>query len=257
MTQSPYLRVERAPRILSLTLARAPKRNALTGELYQALTENLAWAQEQPDIHVVLLSAEGRDFCAGNDIADFASAKERSEPLETSPVLRFLRTLAAFDKPLIAAVAGHAVGIGATMLLHCDLVYLAEDAQLSAPFVDLGLVPEAASSFLLPLHAGHARAFAIFALGEPVTACAALGLGLANEVLPVEQLASRAQAAAQALANKSLEALRCTKRLMRTPWPLASVIETECRILRDRASSPEAQAAFAAFLHRRRSPSNQ
>jgi enoyl-CoA hydratase/carnithine racemase len=166
-------------------------------------------------------------------------------------VFRFLRALAAFDKPVVAAVRGRAVGIGTTMLLHCDLVYVAEDARFSTPFVDLALVPEAASSLLLPARIGHVRAFALFALGESIDGRAAVDCGLANAALPAEQVTPRARAAALTLAAKPAQAVQATKKLMREHARMLAVIEAEGRVFADRLLSSEAQSAFQAFMTRR------
>jgi enoyl-CoA hydratase/carnithine racemase len=159
--------------------------------------------------------------------------------------------LAAFDKPVVAAVRGRAVGIGTTMLLHCDLVYVAEDARLSTPFVDLALVPEAASSLLLPARIGHVRAFALFALGETLDGRAAVHCGLANAALPAGQVTPRARAAALTLAGKPTQSVQATKKLMREHGRMLAVIESEGRVFADRLMSPEARTAFQAFMTRR------
>ena len=245
------VRMERTSGLLAITLARPDKKNALTGEMYQALVEALELASAEPSIHVVLLDADGGDFCAGNDIADFVALARSGQALENSNVFRFLRALAVLDKPLIAAVRGRAVGIGTTLLLHCDLVYVAEDARLSTPFVDLALVPEAASSVLLPARIGHVRAFALFALGESLDGHAAVHCGLANEALPANEVAPRARAAALTLAGKPALAVQATKKLMRDHAQMLSVIESEGRVFAQRLKSAEAQATFQAFMTRR------
>ena len=196
MNTSTQVRVETASGLLAITLARPDKKNALTTQMYRALVQAFELASADPAVRVVLLDADGGDFCAGNDIADFVAMARSAQALDSSDVFRFLRALAAFDKPVVAAVRGRAVGIGTTMLLHCDLVYVAEDARFSTPFVDLALVPEAASSLLLPARIGHVRAFALFALGESIDGRAAVDCGLANAALPAEQVTPRARAAA-------------------------------------------------------------
>ncbi len=251
MQTSQHVRVDAACGLLSLTLARAEKKNALTGQMYQALAEALEHASAEPSVRAVLLDADGSDFCAGNDIADFlAMARSKAEPAG-SAVLRFLRALAALDKPLVAAVRGRAVGIGTTLLLHCDLVYVAEDATLSAPFADLALVPEAASSLLLPLRIGHVRAFALFALGESLDGRTAAAWGLANAALPAAAVTARARGAALALAAKPAQAVQATKRLMREQGRLLAAIESECHVFADRLASAEAQAILQAFMARK------
>jgi enoyl-CoA hydratase/carnithine racemase len=250
MEAIPQIRIELTSGVLRITLARPAKKNALTAEMYEALAQALERASADPSIHVVLIGADGADFCAGNDIADFLAISQSASALANSPAFRFLRSLASFDKPLVAAVCGRAIGIGTTMLLHCDLVYLAEDARLSAPFVDLALVPEAASSLLLPVRIGHARAFALFALGETLDCHGALSCGLANAALPVAQVAAHAEAVARRLAAKPAAALRATKRLMRDPGPLLAVIESERRVFTEQLQGAEARALFQSFLAR-------
>jgi len=251
MNTCPQVRIEAASGLLAITLARPEKKNALTAQMYQALVQALEQASADPAIHVVLLDAEGDDFCAGNDIADFVAQARSAQALESADVFRFVRVLAAFDKPLVAAVRGRAVGIGTTMLLHCDLVYVADDARFSTPFVDLGLVPEAASSLLLPQRIGHVRAFALFALGETLDGAGALACGLANATLPAHEVSPRARAAAQLLAAKPALALQATKKLMRDHERMLAVIEAEGREFAQRLKSTEAQAMFQAFVSRR------
>jgi len=250
MNTSKQVRIERSSGVLAITLARPGKKNALTSEMYQALVQALELASAEPSIHVVLLDADG-GFCAGNDIADFVAMVHSGPAFGDSEVFRFLRALALLDKPLVAAVRGRAVGIGTTMLLHCDLVYVAEDASLSTPFVDLALVPEAASSVLLPARIGHVRAFALFALGESLDGHAAVECGLANAALPADEVTPRARAAALVLAGKPALAVQATKKLMRDHAQMLTVIESEGRIFAQRLMSAEAQATFQAFMTRR------
>ena len=254
MNTRPQVRIETASGLMAITLARPEKKNALTTSMYQALVQALEQASADSSIHVVLLDAEGGDFCAGNDIADFAAQARSGQALESYDVFRFVRALAVFDKPLVAAVRGRAVGIGTTMLLHCDLVYVADDARFSTPFVDLALVPEAASSLLLPARIGHVRAFALFALGETLDGAGALACGLANAALPADQVTPRARAAAQLLAAKPALALQATKKLMRDHERMLTVIEAEGREFAQRLMSTEAQAMFQAFMSRRGLP---
>jgi enoyl-CoA hydratase/carnithine racemase len=251
MNTSKHVRIERTSGLLAITLSRPDKKNALTSQMYQALVQALELASAEPSIHVVLLDADGGDFCAGNDIADFVGLARSGQALENSDVFRFLRALAVFDKPLVAAVRGRAVGIGTTMLLHCDLVYVAEDARFSTPFVDLALVPEAASTVLLPARIGHVRAFALFALGESLDGQAAVHCGLANAALPTDDVAPRARAAALSLTGKPALAVQATKKLMREQARLLAVIESESRVFAQRLMSAEAQATFQAFMTRR------
>jgi enoyl-CoA hydratase/carnithine racemase len=165
---------------------------------------------------------------------------------------RFIEALARAEKPIVAAVSGLAVGVGTTMLLHCDLVYIAEAAKLSTPFVNLALVPEAASSMLLPAHIGHVRAFAMFALGESLSGSEAAALGLANKALPQDEVLTAARAAAKALAKKPTESVVSTKKLMRNVPTLLARIGEETLIFEERLRSDEAREAFRAFAERSR-----
>ena len=205
-----------------------------------------------PDVsvRVVLFQGEGDSFTAGNDLADFAS-QARGESAVDSPAHRFIETVSTASKPLVAAVQGNAVGVGTTMLLHCDLVYLADNAKLITPFVNLALVPEAASSWLLPLRIGHARAYAMFALGEPMEASAAVACGLANAVMPAAELRKKARDAAIALTKRPAGSLSLTKKLMRDYQRIAAQIAEEGQLFKERLKTPEAREAFAAFAERR------
>lgn len=247
---SEHVRIERADGVLSVVLARPDKKNAITDAMYEALADALEGAGSDAEVRVVVLSADGADFCSGNDIADFAAqnaAQGRGEP----QVSRFLRALARMEKPLVAAVTGRAVGVGVTMLLHCDLVYVARDARLSTPFVNLAVVPEAASSLLLPAAIGHRRAFAMFALGEAVDGETAAAWGLANQALAAGEVLGAAHAAASALAARPAGALALTKRLMRDADGLVARIEVETGHFAERLMSDEAREAFQAFFERR------
>jgi enoyl-CoA hydratase/carnithine racemase len=238
-------------RVLRLRLTRAEKKNALTGGMYEALTEALVDAESNPEIHVVLFEADGDSFTAGNDLADFAAVASGERDPGELRVLGFLDALCKATKPYVAAVQGAAVGIGTTLLLHCDLVYVAEDARLLTPFANLGLVPEAGSSVLLPARVGYVRAFEMFALGASLDGRTAATLGLANAAVPVADLEQCAFAAARALAAKPLGALRETKRLMRDAETLRQVMDKEIRAFGKCLHSPEALAAFRAFANRR------
>jgi enoyl-CoA hydratase/carnithine racemase len=250
MDTTNHVRTERLPGVLAITLARPHKKNALTAAMYRQLLEALEFASAEPSIHAVVLDSEGGDFCAGNDIADFVVLAAAAASFEQSDVWRFLQALVAFDKPLVAAVRGRAVGIGTTLLLHCDMVYVADNAILSTPFVDLALVPEAASSLLLPARIGYVRAFALFALGEVIDAGAAVDLGVANAALPAAEVTPRARATALALAGKPPQALQSTKRLMRDHTRIQAVVAAEGREFAQRLMSLEAQATFQAFMAR-------
>ncbi len=236
--------------ILTLTLARPDKKNALTNEMYGKLADAIEAAEQDLSVRVILIRGQGDSFTAGNDIAEFAAVAAGAAQGERH-VMRFIRSLPRLSKPLVAAVQGRAVGVGTTMLLHCDLVVLAENALLSTPFISLALVPEAASSLLLPLRIGHARAFELFALGEPVPASVALGLGLANRVVPLDQLDAEAMALARRLAKQPLGSLVATKRLMRKADMLVRQMDEESEHFEARLKSAEAREAFQAFAERR------
>jgi enoyl-CoA hydratase/carnithine racemase len=238
--------------VLTLRLNRPAKKNALTKAMYSALTDGLALASVDEAVRVVLIAAQGDDFCAGNDILDFAQDlplyQDETADHDALPVFRFLKAITFFDKPLIAAVQGQAVGVGVTLLLHCDLVVASGNIRLSLPFLKLGLVPEAGSTFLLPERIGHARAFAWMALGEAISADEAKGLGLINSVTAREDLESAAKAMAQKLVRLSPSSLKHTKAFMRDPEKLWQVIRAEGAIFRRQLITPEVQAAFMAFL---------
>src|SRR5712675_2847373 len=196
-----HVKTEIANGVMTLTLSRVDKKNALTNAMYSAMSDELERAEKDPAVRVVLFQGDGDSFTAGNDVADF-SAQANGKDTGESQAHRFISNLGKATRPLIAAVQGNAVGVGTTMLLHCDLVYLADNAKLLSPFVNLALVPEAASSWLLPLRIGHARAYAMFALGEPLEASAAVACGLANAVVPQGELRKRAHDAAIALTKR-------------------------------------------------------
>jgi enoyl-CoA hydratase/carnithine racemase len=247
---SEHVKTELTDGILVLTLQRPEKKNALTGAMYDALSDNLERAETDSDVKVVLFQGDGDSFTAGNDLADFA-AQANGRNSEESPAFRFIANLGKATKPLIAAVQGNAVGIGTTMLLHCDLVYLADNARLITPFVNLALVPEAASSWLLPARIGHIRAYQMFALGEPMDAATALACGLANAVLPPAEIRQKAMAAAVTLTKRPAGSLSATKQLMREQERIALQISEESEFFRQRLATPEAAEAFAAFAERR------
>ena len=234
----------------TLTFDRPDKRNAFTSDMYAALTAALAEAQNDAAIRVVLLQGAGGSFAAGNDLRDFLDAPPSGEH---SPVVRFLYALVAFDKPHVAAVEGPAIGIGCTMLLHCDLVYAAEESRFQLPFVNLGLCPEAASSYLLPRLAGLQRASELQLLGEPFDAHRARDAGIVNEVLPHEVVRDRALERARALAARPPAAVKCTRDRIRTGLRerLEEVLGTEIDIFSRRLVSLEAKEAFQAFVEKR------
>ena len=236
--------------VLTLSFNRPDKKNAITQAMYAALCDAVEGARVDDAVRVVLFRAEGDSFSAGNDIQDFIAIGSQSEPADMS-VFRFLKALADLDKPAVAAVRGRAVGIGLTLLLHCDLVVVADDALLSVPFVNLALAPEAASTLLLPAVIGHQRAFELFALGEPITGAQAVAWGLANRSVPAVEVEDQARALADKLATRAPNSIRRTKALMRDAERLWTIMQAEGRVFSDQMRSPEAMEAFAAFMQKR------
>ncbi len=246
-----HVKTEVAAGIMTLTLARPDKMNALSNAMYSAMSDGLERAEKDPSVRVVLFQGDGDHFTAGNDLADF-SAQANGKDTSESQAHRFIGNLGKATRPLIAAVQGNAVGVGTTMLLHCDLVFLADTAKLLTPFVNLALVPEAASSWLLPARIGHVRAYAMFALGEPLDAATALACGLANAVVPPQELRAKARQAAEALTKRPAGSLNHTKALMRDVDRIAAQIAREGALFRERLQTGEAREAFAAFAERRK-----
>ncbi len=245
-----HVKTEIANGVLTLTLQRPEKKNALTGAMYDVLSDALERAETDAAIKVILFQGDGDSFTAGNDVGEFAAIAAGNVQGERH-VSRFLRSLARSSRPLVAAVQGRAVGIGTTMLLHCDLVYLADNARLSTPFVNLALVPEAASSWLLPARIGHARAYAMFALGEPLDAATAVTCGLANAAVPAAELRKKAMDAAITLTKRPAGSLSLTKKLMRDHERIAAQMAEEGQLFKERLQTPEAREAFTAFAERR------
>jgi len=246
-----HVRVTVDDGVLRITLARPDKKNSLTQSMYTALGDALTRADADASVRVVLLEAEGDAFCAGNDLGDFAAVAAGELDRKAMTTHAYLDALAHARKPIVAAVNGLAVGIGVTMLLHCDLVFVADDAKVSTPFVNLALVPEAASSVLLQARIGYARAYAMFALGEPIDGRTAASLGLANASLPANEVRAAALAAARKLASKPMGALQATKQLMRDGTAIAAVMAKESEIFGARLHSPETAEALRAFAERR------
>lgn len=246
------IRTEFSDGVLTVTLARAEKKNAITQAMYSALAEATRRAQDDAAVRVLMFKAEGDSFSAGNDIADFiAIGSNGGGQVVDAPVFQFLKGLAELDKPAVAAVRGRAVGIGLTLLLHCDLVVVAEDALLSTPFVNLALAPEAASSLLLPMVIGHQRAFEMFALGEPIDGRTAHAWGLANRAVPSAEVDVVADGLAAKLAARAPNSIRKTKRLMRDAEQLWALMLREGEAFGSQLSSPEAMEAFTAFSQKR------
>ena len=238
--------------VLTITLARAEKKNAITQAMYSVLAEATTRARTDDDVRVLLFTAEGDSFSAGNDIADFiAIGSGGGGQVVDAPVFQFLKSLAELDKPAVAAVRGRAVGIGLTLLLHCDMVVVAEDALLSTPFVNLALAPEAASSLLLPMVIGHQRAFEMFALGEPIDGHTALAWGIANRSVPSAEVDATAAAIAAKLAARAPNSIRKTKVLMRNAEAIWGLMQREGEAFGSQLQSPEAMEAFMAFSQKR------
>jgi enoyl-CoA hydratase/carnithine racemase len=237
--------------VMTITLDRPAKKNAITDAMYGAMAGALQQAARDAAIRVVLIAGEGPDFCAGNDIGMFAASAQGDFDLAASHTDPFLTALSTFPKPLVAAVTGRAIGIGTTLLLHCDLVYVADDARLATPFIDLGLVPEAASARLMPARVGHVRAFGLFALGETIGGAEAVALGIANRALPAGEVRAAADAGARALAAKPASALAATKALMRDGPAIAAALAADRDAFLAQLATPEAAAAFAAFAARK------
>jgi len=237
--------------VMTLTFNRVDKKNSITRDMYTALAHGVEQAASDAAVRVVVFQGHETIFSAGNDIADFLHQPPSGQD---SPVFRFLRAIATIEKPVVAAVAGPAVGIGTTLLFHCDLVYAGDNAAFSMPFVNLGLCPEAASSLLVPRMFGYHRAAEALLLGEPFFAEAALEVGLVNRVLPPTEVNGYAQAQARKLATKPLSSLMETKRLMKGGQQaevltrMAEEGQSFGRMLRE----PAAREAFSAFMEKRK-----
>lgn len=242
---------ERSGSILRVTLNRPAKKNAMTSAMYDTLAEVLNEAAKDDDIRVVVWDGAGDSFSAGNDVEDFLN--NPPGPGE-SPQARLANALINFDKPLIAAVQGAAIGGGTTLLTHCDFVYAGESAKFQMPFINLGLVPEFGSSFSIPARIGHLRAAELILLGLPFDARRAEALGLVTRVVPDQELLSTATETAQRLAEKPASALRAIKRLMKrsSREQIEQAAKVEGDEFTSRLRSAEAKEAFAAFIEKRR-----
>lgn len=236
--------------ILTLRMDRPDKKNALTADMYDAMATALKDAEQNPDVRVIVITGAGDSFTAGNDLQDFLTNPPTSK---NSPVMNFLKAISETKLPIVAAVNGVAVGIGTTMLLHCDFVYMSKDATLSLPFVNLGLVPEAAASMLLPRIAGHQKAAEMLMLGEPFTPKVALEIGLANAVCEPADLEATALKTAKKLAAKPRDALRHTKTLLRREFEsVAQRLDAEAEVFEKCLQSADAKEAFTAFKEKRK-----
>jgi enoyl-CoA hydratase/carnithine racemase len=238
--------------VMTIEIARPEKKNAITLAMYEAMTAALREASANDAVVAVLITGQRDLFTAGNDLEDFLQRPPTDEA--SSPIAHFLYTLLGFEKPIVAAVAGAAVGIGVTMLLHCDLVYVSADARLSMPFVSLGIVPEFGSSLLVPRLMGRAKAAEKLLLCEPFTGCEAVELGIATAALPAAEVLAHAQLVAERFNHLPAGAVRDAKRLMRADIEedVVRAMHAEAAAFLERLRSPEAREAFAAFLQKRK-----
>ncbi|MES2416070.1 MAG: enoyl-CoA hydratase [Pseudomonadota bacterium] len=237
--------------VMTLTISRVDKKNSLTAAMYAAMADAIEAAQHDTSVRALVIQGHETVFSAGNDIGDFLN-----KPPSTSdaPVFRFLRGISTFSKPVVAAVCGPAVGIGTTMLLHCDLIYAGDNAAFALPFVNLGLCPEAASSFLVPQLMGYPRAAEALLLGEPFRVETALEMGLINRVVPPSEANALAQQQARKLATKPLSSLIETKRLMKkgNAGIIAERMAEEGASFGRMLTEPAAKEAFTAFMEKRK-----
>ena len=245
-------------KVLTIEIARPEKKNALTQAMYSAMADALIAANTDAGVRAVLITGQPGVFTSGNDIEDFMqrppAGGEGGEGAPVPPVIRFMQALVDFEKPVVAAVTGAAVGIGTTMLLHCDLVYVSDESRLAMPFVSLGLVPEYASSLLLPALLGPVKAAEKLMLGEPFSGSDAVDCGIANAVLPAAEVVNHARRMAERFNNLPPQAVRETKRLMREPQKarIREVMAAESELFGARLRSPEAMEAFQAFFQKRK-----
>jgi len=247
-----HVKVERRDNVLAITLARADRRNAITVAMYAALAEAIEGASADPGVRVITFRGEGQDFAAGNDLADFLTALPRDTT--EIPVWRLLRALATCEIPLVAAVHGNCVGIGTTLLLHCDLVIAEEGTRFSLPFVDLALVPEAASTLLLPRLAGRRRSARYLLLGETFGVEEALEIGLVSHAASAGELDETLGSIVERLLAKPPEALLQTQRLLRAGQSeeILQRMKLEGEIFAERLGSAETKEAITAFFEKRK-----
>ncbi|MBH9552317.1 enoyl-CoA hydratase [Inhella gelatinilytica] len=236
--------------VATLEIARPEKKNAITQAMYSEMAEALRAANSDPAVRAVLITGQPGIFTSGNDLEDFMARPPRDAE---APVFQFMQALLDCEKPVVAAVTGAAIGIGTTMLLHCDLVYVADDARLAMPFVALGLVPEFASSLVVPQLLGHVKAAEKLLLGDPMTGAEAEHFGIASAVLPAGEVVNHARRMAERFNGLAPAAVRASKKLMRAPGreALQQVIREEAEIFGQRLRSPEAMEAFQAFFQKR------
>lgn len=245
----PNILVDSKDGIVTIEISRREKKNAITSDMYRAMSAALSRARDDSHVRVVLLRGQEDMFTAGNDLADFLQRKVG----DPSAAIPFLHLIAGFEKPIVVAVAGSAVGIGTTMLLHCDLVYAADNARFQLPFVNLALCPEGGSSLLLPRVAGHQRAAELLMLGETFDATTAREAGFVNRVLAPGELMAAAMDAARKLAARPAGSLAVTKALLKRPPDRSAIeaIDEEVIFFGDLVAAPAAKEIFAAFLEKR------
>ncbi|SET78913.1 enoyl-CoA hydratase-related protein [Thalassotalea agarivorans] len=236
---------EQRQHVLIITLARFDKKNALNNDMYQQLCNAFDHASQSPDIHCVLIQGNEQCFCAGNDLADFMAQDE------DLVAFSFIHTLAQFNKPLVAAVAGAAVGIGTTMLLHCDMVFAAPNAKFKLPFAQLGLAPEAGSSMLLRERLGYNKAFELLVLGNTFSTADALALGIINYQIDESEVLSKALECATAIAKLPHQAVMASRELLRSrPKHIAEAMDEEAKWFKALLASDDCQAILAQFFKR-------
>jgi enoyl-CoA hydratase/carnithine racemase len=237
--------------VATIEIARPEKKNAITVDMYDAMANALRAANADPAVRAVLITGQPGIFTSGNDLEDFM---QRPKQGMDSPVFQFMQALAGSEKPVVAAVTGAAIGIGTTMLLHCDLVYVSDEARLAMPFTSLGLVPEFASSLLLPQLLGHVKAAEKLLLGDPFTAQDAVDVGLANAVLPAGEVVNHARRMAERFNALPPAAVRESKKLMKRAGAerILETIAVEGGVFQQRLASPEAREAFSAFFQKRK-----
>lgn len=243
--------IDNTDRVTTITINRVAKKNSLTTAMYAGMADALEQAQADTTVRVLVIQGHETIFSAGNDIADFLQSPPTTLD---APVFRFMRAVSRFTKPIVAAVCGPAVGIGTTLLFHCDLVYAGDNAAFSMPFVNLGVCPEAASSLLAPQRMGYGRAAEALLLGEPFMAEAALEMGLISRIVPPTEANALAQRQAQKLAAKPVTSLIETKRLMKQGQAslVAERIAEEGALFGRMLAEPAAREAFSAFMEKRK-----
>ncbi len=246
------IEVERDGAVLQLSINRPEKKNALTADMYNALADAVEAAEVDAGVRVLLLSGKGEAFTAGNDLEDFMRKPWKGQAVP--PAVRFIRAVATAKKPIVAAVHGISVGVGTTILLHCDLVYAAEDTRFMMPFINLGIVPEAASTVLLPLLVGRQRAAELFLLSAPLSAQRAYEIGLVNAVVASDALLPTARAVAQQLAERPRGAVLACKDLMKRAYraEVERALSEEVSVIAERLDSPETREALSAFMEKRK-----